>query len=44
LENGYRIRCVPVDFKDRANISGVDSPEDIARAEALILKHGELLK
>lgn len=43
LENGYHIRCIPVDFKDRANMSGVDSPEDIARAEALILKHGELL-
>lgn len=43
LENGYNIRCVPVDFKDRANMSGIDSPEDIARAEALIAKHGELL-
>jgi 3-deoxy-manno-octulosonate cytidylyltransferase (CMP-KDO synthetase) len=43
LENGYRIRCVPVDYKGRASMSGVDSPEDIARAEALIAKHGELL-
>ncbi len=43
LENGYTIRCVPVDFKNRANMSGVDSPEDIARAEKLIAKHGELL-
>ena len=43
LENGYTIRCVPVDFKCRANMSGIDSPEDIARAEALIAKHGELL-
>lgn len=43
LENGYMIRCVPVDYKGRANMSGVDSPEDIARAEALIAKHGELL-
>ncbi|OGT41347.1 MAG: 3-deoxy-manno-octulosonate cytidylyltransferase [Gammaproteobacteria bacterium RIFCSPHIGHO2_12_FULL_40_19] len=43
LENGYQMRCVPVDFKGRANMSGVDSPEDIARAEALILKQGELL-
>jgi len=43
LENGYTIRCVPVDYKGRASMSGVDSPEDIARAEALIAKHGELL-
>jgi 3-deoxy-manno-octulosonate cytidylyltransferase (CMP-KDO synthetase) len=43
LENGYTIRCVPVDYKGRANMSGVDSPEDILRAEALIAKHGELI-
>lgn len=43
LENGYTVRCVPVDFKGRANMSGVDSAEDIARAEELILRHGELL-
>jgi 3-deoxy-manno-octulosonate cytidylyltransferase (CMP-KDO synthetase) len=43
LENGYTIRCVPVDYKGRASMSGVDSPQDIARAEALITKHGELL-
>lgn len=43
LENGYTIRCVPVDYRGRANMSGVDSPEDITRAEALIAKHGELL-
>lgn len=42
LENGYTIRCVPVNFKGRANMSGIDSPEDIARAEKLIKKHGEL--
>jgi len=43
LENGFTMRCVPVDFKGRANMSGVDSPQDIARAEALIIQHGELL-
>lgn len=43
LEHGYQIRCVPVDYKGRASMSGVDSPEDIARAEALIAKHGELI-
>jgi len=43
LEHGYKIRCVPVDYASRASMSGVDSPEDIVRAEALIAKHGELL-
>ncbi|MFA4993895.1 MAG: manno-octulosonate cytidylyltransferase [Bdellovibrionales bacterium] len=43
LEHGYKIRCIPVDYAGRANMSGVDSPEDITRAEALIVKHGELL-
>lgn len=36
LENGYAIRCVPVDYNGRANMSGIDSPEDIIRAEKLI--------
>jgi 3-deoxy-manno-octulosonate cytidylyltransferase (CMP-KDO synthetase) len=44
IEHGFTIRCVPVDFKGRANMSGVDSPEDIVRAEELIRKHGELLE
>ena len=43
LEHGYSIACVPVDYGTRASMSGVDSPEDIARAEALIQTHGELL-
>lgn len=43
IENGYTIRCVPVDYKGRASMSGVDSPEDVTRAEALIAKHGELV-
>ena len=43
IENGYEIRCVPVDYRGRASMSGVDSPEDVVRAEALIAKHGELL-
>jgi 3-deoxy-manno-octulosonate cytidylyltransferase (CMP-KDO synthetase) len=43
IENGYSIRCVPVEYRGRASMSGVDSPEDVARAEALIAKHGELV-
>lgn len=43
LENGYIIRCVPVDYNGRASMSGVDSPQDITRAEALIAQYGEIL-
>ncbi len=43
LEHGYTMVCVPVDYKGRAAMSGVDSPEDVARAEALIAHYGELL-
>ena len=43
LENGFTIRCVPVDYKNRASMSGVDSPDDIRRAEELISRHRELL-
>ena len=43
LEYGFTIRCVPVDYKNRASMSGVDSPQDIVRAEKLIARHGELL-
>ncbi len=43
IEAGYDIRCVPVDYKGRASMSGVDSPEDVTRAEALIAQHGELV-
>ncbi|MDD3029071.1 MAG: 3-deoxy-manno-octulosonate cytidylyltransferase [Alphaproteobacteria bacterium] len=42
LEHDFKIKCVPVDYAGRANMSGIDSPEDIARAEALIAQHGEL--
>jgi 3-deoxy-manno-octulosonate cytidylyltransferase (CMP-KDO synthetase) len=42
IENGHALRCVPVDYKGRAAMSGVDSPEDVARAEELIARHGEL--
>jgi 3-deoxy-manno-octulosonate cytidylyltransferase (CMP-KDO synthetase) len=43
LENGHTVRCVVVDYAGRASMSGVDSPEDIVRAEALIEVHGELV-
>ena len=43
LEHGYGIRVVEVDYQGRAAMSGVDSPADVARAEALIARHGELL-
>lgn len=43
LEHGHRVRVVEVDYRGRAAMSGVDSPLDVARAEALIARHGELL-
>ena len=43
LEHDYGIRVVEVDYRGRAAMSGVDSPADVARAEALIARHGELL-
>lgn len=43
IENGYTLRCVPVEYRGRASMSGVDSPDDIMRAEALIMTHGELV-
>lgn len=43
LENGYTLRCIPVDYDGRPNMSGIDSPEDIVRAENLISKYNQLL-
>lgn len=37
IENGFEVRCVKVDYKGRPSMSGVDSPEDVTRCEALIL-------
>lgn len=39
LENGYKIRCVEVDYENKANMSGVDSLEDIKRTEELLKEH-----
>ena len=36
LEQGYHMRCVPVAYDGRPSMSGVDSPEDVMRAEALL--------
>ncbi len=42
LENGMKIRVVPVDYRGRKTTGGVDSPEDIARVERIIAEYGEL--
>ena len=36
LEHGHAITCVPVEYRGRPSMSGIDSPEDITRAEALL--------
>lgn len=43
LENGISIQTVPIRLSGRPSMSGVDSPEDIKRAEALIAQYGEIL-
>lgn len=44
LENGIKVRVVEVDYRGLpAEMAGVDSPEDIAKAEAFLGKHGEKL-
>jgi 3-deoxy-manno-octulosonate cytidylyltransferase (CMP-KDO synthetase) len=43
LYNGLRIKMVEVDFHGRETTSGVDSPEDILRVEAIIDRYGELI-
>lgn len=42
LENGFKIRVVPVDYQNRSHGS-VDNPEDVAFIEAIIDKEGELV-
>jgi 3-deoxy-manno-octulosonate cytidylyltransferase (CMP-KDO synthetase) len=41
LENGHRIKVVLVDYQGRPSSSGIDTPEDIARAEAIVREFGE---
>ncbi len=36
LENGMAIQCVTVDYKGRPSMTGIDSPEDLTRAEKLL--------
>lgn len=37
LENGIAIRAVPVDYQGRPEISGIDTIEDVKRAEELLI-------
>jgi 3-deoxy-manno-octulosonate cytidylyltransferase (CMP-KDO synthetase) len=41
IENGYRIKVVLVDYRGRPSSSGVDTPEDIKRAETIVREFGE---
>jgi len=36
LENGMRIKMIQVDYQGAKALSGIDSPEDVIRAEALL--------
>lgn len=44
IENGIKVRCVKVDYRNfqkMSSLSGVDSPEDVARVEAVLAECGE---
>lgn len=41
LENGIKVNVVIIDYKGRESMSGVDSPQDIQKAEHLLTKYGE---
>lgn len=41
LYNGLRVKMVEVDYRGRKTTSGVDSPEDIERVEAILAEYGE---
>ncbi len=40
LENGIRIKIVPVDYRGRA-VASVDAPEDVGRVEAILAAQGD---
>ncbi len=42
LENGSTIQAIIVDYKGRPRLSGVDSPEDVVRAEQVIKEYSLL--
>lgn len=44
LENGIRIQTIHIDIEKGAIQSGIDSPEDITRAEAHIKEFGEIIE
>lgn len=44
IENGIKVKCVKVDYRNfgkMASLSGVDSPEDVTRVEAVLAECGE---
>lgn len=43
LYNGKKIKMVEVDYRGRKTTSGVDSPEDVVRVEAILAEYGELV-
>ncbi len=42
LHHQIPIKMVEVDYRGRRELSGIDSPEDVVRAEAIIAEFGEL--
>lgn len=44
LENGIKIQTVPIETKSKFMQGGIDTPEDLKRAEKLIKEHGDPLE
>ncbi|MBU2546250.1 MAG: 3-deoxy-manno-octulosonate cytidylyltransferase [Pseudomonadota bacterium] len=44
LENGISVRIVEVDYRGYSGMSGIDAPEDVAKAESLLAEQGEFIK
>ena len=41
LYNGLSVKMVEVNYRGRKTTSGVDSPEDVERVEAILAEYGE---
>lgn len=41
LESGIGIQMIVVDYRNRTGMSGIDSKEDVVRAEAILAKEGD---
>ncbi len=43
IENNIKVRMVIVDYKEYGNVKGIDSEDDLSKAEEFLKNHGEFL-